>query len=635
MEPTPHLLERVVSSLGDVVLVIDSSTRTIVDCNPAAERVLGYTADELIGQRTEMLYPDRQGFDAFAAQGEPVLEAGGVFRTEGRMRRKDGTIIDTEHTVTSIDEDIGWRGGVVSVIRDITDRRRSEEALRERERQYRLLTDNTVDVIWAMDMDLVFTYVNPAVTRLTGFTPEEYVGSRLADHCSEAVLEQLLGLLEQTIARGPDDRGVVVQIDLRRKDVPTVPVEVHARVVYDDAGTPTGVQGTTRDISERRTLERQLIQAQKMESVGRLAGGVAHDFNNMLSIILGNAELALDELDPSSPLHGHLQEILKASQRSADLTRQLLAFARRQTIAPKVLDLDETVASMLKMLGRMIGEDIDLVWKPDGDLWLIRVDPAQIDQVLANLVVNARDAIDGVGTVTIETRRVTLDAAFCAGHPGAVLGEYVRLAVSDDGAGMDEETLTRVFEPFFTTKPQGKGTGLGLPMVYGIVKQNQGYITVDSEPGGGTTVRIYFPRFAEAQGPGEGPDEPSRAETGTETVLLVEDEVSLLTLAERLLARLGYTVLTASSAEQARAVVREHAAPIDLLATDVVMPGISGRDLWRELALLRPGLRCLFMSGYTADVIARRGVLDDDVVFLQKPFTAQSLAAKVREALRA
>ncbi len=360
---------------------------------------------------------------------------------------------------------------------------------------------------------------------------------------------------------------------------------------------------------------------------------MAHDFNNMLGIILGYTELALLEASPGTRLHNSLHEIRKAAGRSADLTRQLLAFARKQTIDPKVLDLNATVEGMLKMLPRLIGEDIDLAWLPGPALWPVKMDPAQVDQVLANLCVNARDAIAGVGKVTIETGNVRLDEAYCAGHAGFVPGDYVLLAVSDNGCGMDEETQRRLFEPFFTTKELGKGTGLGLATVYGIVKQNNGFINVYSEPGQGTTFKIYLPRH------GDGVVEAEAARSADfplgrgETVLIVEDEPAMLAMGKAMLEKLGYTVLGAATPGQALRLVHEHTGDIHLLMTDVVMPQMNGRDLAERLVPGKPGMKCLFMSGYTANVIAHHGVLNEGVHFIQKPFTMKDLGAKVREAL--
>jgi PAS domain S-box-containing protein len=384
--------------------------------------------------------------------------------------------------------------------------------------------------------------------------------------------------------------------------------------------------------AEREILQSQLNQAQKMESVGRLAGGVAHDFNNMLGVILGHTELALMKADPVQPLCSDLQEIRNAAERSAKLVRQLLAFARKETIAPKVLDLNETVEGMLTMLGRLIGEDIELAWLPGLRLWPVKMDPSQIDQILANLCVNARDAIGGVGKVTIETSNAVFDETNCAIHAGYFPGEFVLLAVSDDGCGMAKETQDNIFEPFFTTKEVGKGTGLGLATVFGIVKQNNGFIDVYSEPGQGTTFKIYLPRHSEsACAPKSAAPEPVRR--GHETILLVEDEAEILELGRMMLESFGYSVLAASTPGEAINCADEHAGEIDLLMTDVVMPGMNGRELAKKLMASCPNLTCLFMSGYTADVIAHRGVLDEGVHFIQKPFSMQQLSTKVRETL--
>lgn len=387
------------------------------------------------------------------------------------------------------------------------------------------------------------------------------------------------------------------------------------------------------DITAHRHLEDQLRQAQKMESVGRLAGGVAHDYNNMLSVILGYTELALDRTDPANPLHDYLKEILNAARRSADITRQLLAFARKQTVNPKALDLNETVEGMLKMLRRLIGEDIDLAWLPTIDLWPVKIDPGQVDQILANLCVNARDAIADVGKITIETHNVTFDEAYCAEHADFVPGEFVLLAISDDGCGMDKEMLAHVFEPFFTTKDVGKGTGLGLATAYGIVKQNNGFINVYSEPGKGTAFRIYLPRH-------RGKIDRICAESGGEiprghgeTVLLVEDDQAIRKMSKRMLENLGYAALEAETPDHALLLAKENAGSIDLLLTDVVMPGMNGRDLADQLHALCPDLATLFMSGYTSSVISHREVLDQGVNFIQKPFSQKDLAVKVCKAL--
>ncbi|HEY3445385.1 MAG TPA: PAS domain S-box protein [Myxococcales bacterium] len=384
---------------------------------------------------------------------------------------------------------------------------------------------------------------------------------------------------------------------------------------------------------EKARLEAQLRQAQKLESVGRLAGGVAHDFNNMLCVILGHSDMALAQLDRVHPLYSGLEQIRSAATHSADLTRQLLAFARKQTIAPQVLSLNETVTATIKMLTRLIGEDVELRFHAEEGLWPVRVDPSQVDQILANLCLNSRDAIAGVGHIVLETHNCTVEKAFCQDHPGASPGDYVRLTVCDDGHGMDEAVMARLFEPFFTTKEIGKGTGLGLATVYGAVQQNKGFIDVQSQPGKGATFGIYLPRHA---APGEalkaaGP--PPSVARGHEAVLVVEDEPAVLALAVSMLQRHGYRVVAAQTPQEALRQAREHSGEIDLLVTDVIMPEMNGRELSRCLLSLFPKLRSLFMSGYTADIVAPQGVLEPGVAFLQKPFSAQELIGKVQEVL--
>lgn len=387
------------------------------------------------------------------------------------------------------------------------------------------------------------------------------------------------------------------------------------------------------DLSGKKKLESQLLQSQKMESVGQLAGGVAHDFNNMLSVIVGNAEIALNRVQGTDPVHKHLKQIMSAGLRSADLTRQLLAFARKQTVTPKILNLNDTVESMLKMLRRLIGEDINLVWLPGKMIWPVKMDPTQIDQIMANLCVNARDAIKGVGKVTIETGACSFDEAYCAYNAGFVPGDYVLLTVSDTGCGMDKKTIDSIFEPFFTTKEVGQGTGLGLATVYGIVKQNNGFINVYSEPGLGATFKIFLPRYAGEVTLVQKEDNVEPILRGNEVILLVEDEPTILEMTSIMLENLGYTVLTAVTPGEAIRLAGERSSTIDLLLTDVVMPGMNGRDLAQNMTHFHPGIKHLFMSGYTADIIAHQDVLDEGVNFIQKPFSAKGLAEKVREVL--
>ncbi len=514
--------------------------------------------------------------------------------------------------------------------------------LRESERRYRLLAENTLDVIWTMTPDLVFTYVNPAIERMTGFSPEEWIGSSLADHCDDENLRLMRSTVEEEVRKGPEHEGVIFEAELMRRDGIPVVVEIHGRVIFDDEWRPVMLQGTTRDVTERRRMERertrlqqQLLQAQKLESVGRLAGGVAHDFNNMLQSIIGNTEMALDKCELEGGPGEHLREIRSAAEHAAGLTGQLLAFARRQSSRPEVLDLNESVDDTLNMLRRLIGEDIDLLWLPGEDLWPVRMDPSQVDQVLANLCVNARDAIEDNGKVTIETANVSFDEDYCRRNPKFDPGDYVMLAVSDDGSGMDADVLASIFEPFFTTKGDEKGTGLGLATVYGIVKQNGGFVNVYSEPGAGSTFKVYLARHVGGKVPAEKKARRPRGsmESKGERILVVEDEPAILKVAESILESMGYAVLTAPDPEEALRMTEEVSGNIDLLVTDVVLPGMNGRELAARLRESCEGLRVLYMSGYTANVIMHQGMLEDGVHFVQKPFSMERLALSVREAL--
>jgi len=388
-----------------------------------------------------------------------------------------------------------------------------------------------------------------------------------------------------------------------------------------------------RSQEEQARLQSQLNHAQKMESLGRLAGGLAHDYNNMLSVITGYAELAMQNVNPKETLYDDLHEILAAARRSSHITRQLLTFARRQSILPEVLDLNASVESTLKMLRRLIGEDIHLSWQPGDGSCPVYMDQSQIDQILANLCLNARDAITGVGRITIETDNLTVDESRCADQSGFKPGRYIMLSVTDDGCGMDERTLENLFEPFFTTKGTGQGTGLGLATVFGIVQQNDGFVNVYSEPGKGSTFRIYLPLCTAHAAPSKPPTAAPIPKARGETVLLVEDEPSILKLAKTMLQELGYNVLEAGSPAEAIQLACADQGGIDLLITDVVMPSMNGQELAHHLESLRPSLQVVFMSGYTAKVIAHRGILDEGVHFLQKPFSFRDLAISVRNAL--
>ncbi|MBF0202066.1 MAG: response regulator, partial [Desulfamplus sp.] len=431
----------------------------------------------------------------------------------------------------------------------------------------------------------------------------------------------------------------VCELGMIRPDGSLFRARLDASAAEDD-GTMSAYRVVLSDITKRKEaeavqerLQEQLHHAQKMESVGRLAGGVAHDFNNMLGVILGYVEFALENSKENNSDNHDLKEIQKAAQRSADLTKQLLTFARKQVISPKTLDLNDTVEIMLNILRRIIGEDINLAWKPSANLWPVKMDPSQIDQILANLCVNARDAISGVGRLTIETGKKSFDEDYCKQYSGFTPGDFVLLSVSDNGCGMDSNTMDNLFEPFFTTKEVGQGTGLGLATVYGIVQQNNGFINVYSEPGLGSTFKIYLPRLIADEEIDKAVPRKKAASGGTETILLVEDEPAILKMTKMMLERKGYAVISAATPAEALEKAKNYSRPIDLLMTDVVMPEMNGRELAEKIIYLYPGIKRLFMSGYTADIIAHKGFLDDGVEFIQKPFSMADLAEKLRVVL--
>jgi len=522
--------------------------------------------------------------------------------------------------------------------REIQARLKMEESLRESEEKYRTILETMEAGYFEVDLEGNFTFFNPAVSRILGYPESELLGMNNRDYMDPENARQIWQTFNRVYTTGEAAKAFDWQII--RKDGTRAHIETSIALKRDAAGKAIGFRGLARDVTERKQIEAernklqaQLLQAQKLESVGRLAGGVAHDFNNMLNVIIGHTELALLQLDPRHPLENDLTEVLAAARRSTDITRQLLAFARQQAIAPEILDLNTAVEGLLKMLRRLIGEDIDLVWQPGANLCPVRMDPSQIDQILVNLCVNARDAIYDVGKLTIETRAVTIDEDYCTDHAEFTPGEYVMLAVSDDGCGMERETLEKIFDPFFTTKEIGRGTGLGLATVYGIVKQNDGLVNVYSEPGSGTSFHIYLPGQSGAVADAQKPEDRATAKGHGETVLIVEDEMAILNLVKRILTGLDYRILDASTPDQALELAKAHAGQLHLLITDVVMPGMNGHALARQLRARHPGLKVLFMSGYTADAIAHRGVLDSGVHFIQKPFSRNDLAAKVRETL--
>jgi len=506
--------------------------------------------------------------------------------------------------------------------------RSAQQALKASEVNFRSLVENAPYGICRCDANGQIVEANPALLAMLGFSGAD----------------ELLRLnLAVDIYRDPEQRELLlecfrsghsfdkVEAEWTRQDNSPVVMRVSGRPIRDTHKT-VSFELYAEDITEQRALEQQLRQSQKMEAVGRLAGGIAHDFNNLLMVISGYCEFLLQKLGPDPALRGFAQEIANAADRATALTRQLLAFSRKQVLTPKVLDLNAIVSEHLKMLPRLIGEDIELVTVPARQLGKVKADPGQIEQVVMNLVVNARDAMPGGGKLTIETTNVTLDEAYARRHPGVTAGEYVMLAISDSGMGMDAETQSHIFEPFFTTKGQ-KGTGLGLSMVYGIVKQSGGYIWVYSEIGHGTTFKVYLPRVAEAQEEPALQSAPAEPSLGHETILVVEDEPQLRDLTRQFLERHGYSVLVAENGASALEVAQRHGGFIHLLLTDIIMPVMNGRELAQRMAVLSPKTRIVFMSGYTENAVWRNGMIENSVNFLQKPFTLDALTRKVREVL--
>jgi PAS domain S-box-containing protein len=492
------------------------------------------------------------------------------------------------------------------------------------------ITENSPDAIITTDGRGLVTYFSRGAEAMFGYSAEEMIGTSVVDLYPggrEEARSVKGRLAEEGLLRNYESGFLA-------KDGRRVEISASISVLRDASGAAVGTLGLLKDIAERRQLEEQLRQSQKMDAIGRLAGGIAHDFNNLLTVIAGRAQMILARLRPEEPIHRDATLVRTTADRAAALTQQLLAFSRKQVLQPQVLDLNAVTTAMEPMLSRLIGEDIELAVVPAAGLDRVKADPGQIEQVIVNLVVNSRDAMPQGGRLTIETANVELDEAYARRHVSVPAGQYVMLAVSDSGSGMDEQTRSRVFEPFFTTKEPGKGTGLGLATVYGIVKQSGGDIRLYSEVGTGTTFRIYLPRVAEMVSlPDPATSVSATPPRGDETVLLVEDEPEVRDLAREILEGSGYTVLQACDALEAVFIAERHAGPIHLLLTDVIMPRQSGRALVERLRPLRPEMQVLYMSGYTNEAIVRHGVLDPDTLFIQKPFSPAALGHKVRAAI--
>ena len=558
------------------------------------------------------------------ARGEPILSQ---FQGGDEIARLGRTLKETSELLARQNAELNAARSLLEskVAQRTADLRTANEDLRQADEVREALLQSSPLAIWTLDLEGKVTFWNPAAERIFGFTAEEMIGGALPIIPADQHAEQQEWMER---FRKVESLGGVERARLK-KDGSRIDVVIWTAPLRDAEGRIRGTIAIDSDVTDRKLLEEQFRQSQKLEAVGRLAGGVAHDFNNLLTVISGYTEMLMTEVEKSPALLDYVQEIQYAAARAGGLTAQLLAFSRRQISQPRILDLNAVVANSMKMLQRLIGEDIEITTRLDASLGRVSADPIHIDQVIMNLVVNARDAMSRGGKLTIETANVALDADYVGRHIGVAAGDYCMLAISDTGMGMDAATRNRLFEPFFTTKEAGKGTGLGLSIVYGIVKQNQGEIMVYSEPGRGTTFKIYFPM---AQAPSETAGGGRRAEParGNETILLCEDEEGIRRLVQRVLTRQGYRVLEAETPEQALLAARE---PIDLLLTDIVMPRMSGFDVAKAVRELQPQAKVVYMSGYTDSQISHNWVMGPETAFLQKPFTAADLSEKLREAL--
>lgn len=597
--------------------------------NPAAERMFGWREEEILGRHPfEVIVPPEN--QVYVEEIFERLRNGAVgVSGANECLTKSGRRIYCEWSNTPLFDGDGRFVGIVSMAEDVTERAKMQEALQTSEARYRTIVETTHEGIWTIDAQLNTTFTNHRMAEMLGETPEGMLGRSLLDFVLPQDAETFGADLERMREGPPEQR----ECRLRRSDGSTVWVLLSASPLRDDEGGMTGMLLIAADITERRALEEQFRQAQKMEAIGRLAGGVAHDFNNLLTIISGYSELLLGRLPAQDPLTRLVMEIKRAGERAAGLTRQLLAFSRKSVLEPKLVDLNGVISESAGMIRRLVGEDVEFRTTLEPRLGRVRVDPGQIDQVILNLVINSRDAMPQGGRLTIETQNIELDASYAQMRPEIKPGQYVMLAVSDTGTGMSEEIKARIFEPFFTTKTKGKGTGLGLATVYGIVRQSGGHINVYSEIGQGTSFKLYLPRVAGAVAVKMYDRTTAPARSGHETILLVEDEEALRAFARQVLQSAGYTVLEAGNGPEALALLEEYHGQIHLLVTDVVMPQMSGRQLAERLLATRFGLKVLYISGYTDDAVVRHGVLQAEVAFLQKPFSPAALTAKVRAVL--
>ena len=623
-----ELFHLISENAADMIAIVDMEGKRIFN-SLSYQKVLGYSPEELQASSAfEQIHPDDR--ECVRSAAEDARRSGIGKTLEYRLRHKNGTWLALESTSSVIHNVNGEPEKLVIVNRNITERKRTEEALRRSEADFRSVVEDAPYGIYRASIAGRFLQVNPALQKMLGYELEEELlrkdlATDIFRHDGE--YQRLAEILSRT------EEMKDMEMEWKKHDDTPITVRCSGRRINDENGVAAYFEVFAEDVTEKRVLERQLRTAQKMEAIGRLSGGIAHDFNNHLGVIIGYSRLLKRQLGENNALCEHALEIEKAGQRAASLTKQLLAFSRQQVLTPAVLSLNTLVLDMEKMLPRLLGEDIEVSLVQDAELGNVKADQGQIEQVIMNLAVNARDAMPAGGKLKIQTANAVLDQTYARNHPGSKAGDYVMLAVSDTGTGMDAGTLAHMFEPFFTTKERGKGTGLGLATVYGIVKQSNGYISVESSPGKGSSFQIYLQRY-EGQPTAEAQTD-DRAENlrGSESILLAEDSESLRKLAQSNLESAGFHVLSAHSGEEALEIARRHGRTFDLLLTDVVMPGMNGRVLAEQLLPGQPGMKVLYMSGYTDSFIAGHGVLEPGTNLLHKPFTEDVLIRKVREVL--
>jgi PAS domain S-box-containing protein len=642
-----RLLRGTLESLDVAVFVVRKLNRGVVECNRAAEVIFGYAREEILGSDTRHLHVDEEHFRRFAEMSDPELAEGRSFHCDFQMRRADGTAFPTRHVVTLLNPEMGLEGGVVSVVRDITQEVETKRELETSEARFRAVSETASDGLLTMDTRSRIVYANPAAHELFGYDGRELVGRKVTELMPEDMAERHLAGVARFLDTGT--RSVNwsgLEFPARRADGSEFTVEVS--FAEYEIGEKRYFTGIVRDVTERRRLEEQVRQAQRMEAVGRLAGGIAHDFNNLLTVIRGHSHILLDDLPAGSDLREHVELTLHEVDRASELTRQLLAFGRRQVLRTRVFDLRTVVQDLKRMLRRALPSRIGLRLETADEPCLVRADPNQLHHVALNLALNAGYAIEGHGEVVFRVESVRVSPEEASRIPWKMEpGTYGRLTVSDTGRGMTPEVRERIFEPFFTTKPVGEGSGLGLPMVYGVMKQSGGHILVESEPGEGTTVRLLFPRvegeaselppISDTAAPlsGTGLDEQDQAAAPAEgaTILLVDDEPALRKVARRVLERAGHTVLGAGDGDEAWELVRSRNQELDLVVSDLVMPGSGGLELIRRLRERKPGLPCVLMSGYAREELPEAAG-QPGTAFLQKPFSPQELERAIREALK-